>query len=388
MISVHSHDNNLSKGSSLMPTMNRKQFLATTGTLVAASVLTPAWAANASDTIPVGLIGVGGRGNVHLDKLLSIPGFRVVAICDLKPERIEAAQKKVTDAGQPKPFGTTEWKKLLELKEVQAVSSALPVDLHAACYLDVLAANKDLYAEKPMCLTLAECDRLVAAAAASRQIVQFGFQRRADPRFIEPMKLVHAGELGDLVEGRVCWSNSWGPLTDWFGKKERSGDWMVEQAVHNWDIMNWANACPPKRAMGLGMDKFFKNLQPDRNVHDYYSGVLEYENGVVVNIIHSWVPPRMFDKEYSYLIGTKGGVDFNSGKFSYRGNEKEDRMGFTGDPNIDNTELAFKAFLNSVRTRAASIAPPAVGRAAVLTCLLMREAVYQQRCVTLKELLG
>jgi len=371
-----------------MTSMTRKEFLATTGTLVAASVLTPAWAALDSDTVNVGLIGVGSRGNVHLDKLLSIPGVRVVAICDLKPDHLAAAQKKVTDAGQPKPFGTADWKKLLELKEVQAVTSALPVDLHFDAYQDVLGAGKDLYGEKPMCLTIPQCDQLIAAEKKSGKIVQIGFQRRADPRFIEPMKLVHAGELGQLVEGRVCWSNSWGPLTDWFGKKERSGDWMVEQAVHNWDIMNWANACKPKRAMGLGMDTFFKDRQPDRNVHDYYSGVLEYENGVVVNIIHSWVPPRMFDKEYSYLIGLKAGVDFNSGKFSYRGNEREDRLGYTGDANIDNSKLAFEAFIKSVRTRSPSIAPPSIGRDAVLTCTLMREAVYKQRCVTLKEIGG
>jgi predicted dehydrogenase len=369
-----------------MMTTNRRQFLAASGTLVAGAVLTPAWAAAPSDTVNVGLVGVGSRGSVHLDKLLQMPGVRVVAVCDLQPDRIEAAQKKVTDAGQPKPLGTTEWKRLLEVKGLQAVTSALPVDLHFVCYTDVLAARKDLYAEKPMCLTLKQCDKLIALEKKSGQIVQIGFQRRADPRFIEPMKLVHAGEIGQLVEGRVCWSNSWGPLRDWFGRKERSGDWMVEQAVHNWDIMNWANACRPKRALGLGMDKFFKELQTDRNVHDYYSGVLEYENGVVVNIIHSWLPPRMFDKEYSWLIGTKGGVDFNTGKFSYRGNEKEDRLGYTGDANIDNTKLAFDAFIKSVRTRSPSIAPPSIGREAVLTCLLMREAVYRQRAVTLKEL--
>jgi predicted dehydrogenase len=237
-----------------------------------------------------------------------------------------------------------------------------------------------------MCISLEQCDKLIAAEKKSGKIVQIGFQRRADPRFIEPMKLVHAGELGELVEGRVCWSNSWGPLADWFGRKERSGDWMVEQAVHNWDIMNWANACKPKRAMGLGMDKFFKDVQPERNVHDYYSGVLEYENGVVVNIVHSWVPPRLFDKEYSWLIGTKGGVDFNTGRFSYRDPNKEDRFAFGGDKNIDNTKLAFEAFLKSVTTRSPSIAPPSIGREAVLTCLLMREAVYRQKPVTLKDL--
>jgi myo-inositol 2-dehydrogenase / D-chiro-inositol 1-dehydrogenase len=81
-------------------------------------------------------------------------------------------------------------------------------------------------------------------------------------------------------------------------------------------------------------------------------------------------------------------VEVNSGKFSYRGNEKEDLLGCAGAANIDNTKLAFEAFIKSVRTRSPSIAPPAIGREAVATCLLMREAVYQQRPVTLKEIEG
>ncbi|NBW86587.1 MAG: hypothetical protein EBR23_07115, partial [Planctomycetia bacterium] len=90
--------------------------------------------------------------------------------CDVWPidagaaDRVAAAREKVVQAGQPEPFGTADWKELLARTDVQAVTSALPVDLHLPCYLDVLRAGKDLYAEKPMCLTLAECDTLVAAA--------------------------------------------------------------------------------------------------------------------------------------------------------------------------------------------------------------------------------
>ena len=373
-----------------MQPMNRKEFLALTGTLLANQMIPSSRAAAPSDAINVGLIGVGNRGSSHLKTMLKIPGFNIRAICDLMPERIEVAQKLVVAAGQPKPFGTTEWKKLLELKELDAVTSALPVDLHAACYLDVIAAGKDMYAEKPMCITLAECDAVVAAANRSKQIVQLGFQRRADPRFVEPVKLVHAGEIGDLLEGRILWSNSWGPLFGWLGKKDRSGDWMVEQAVHNWDVMNWSNQCLPKRAMGLGMDKFFKDRQPDRDVHDYYAGVLEYENGVIVNIIHSWLAPSLLNKEYTQLIGSKGGVDFNTGTFSYRPElKKPDHACFSdASNNIDSTKLAFEAFLHSVRTRTPPIAGVKEGREAMLTSLLMREAVYKQRAVTLSELLG
>ena len=367
----------------------RRRFLATSGLVAGAAITRSLRGEGApSNAIHIGCIGVGSRGSVHVQALLAT-GFRVTAICDIDPEHLKAAQEVVERAGQPRPFGTPDWKELLARPDLQAVTSALPVDLHAPCYHDVLRAGKDLYAEKPMCLSLPECDAFVKAAAEAKdQIVQIGFQRRADPKFIEAMELIHGGALGELIEGRILWSNSWRPLYDWFGKHERSGDWMLEQAVHNWDVMNWANRCAPKRAMGMGRDDRFRDKQPDRNVHDYYSGVLEYDNGVIVNIIHSWVAPGGIDREYTQLIGAKGGIDFNPGQVTFR---REDgrpplKVGQAAGAS-DSTRLAFEAFARSVRERTPAIATPETGREAALTCLLMREAVRRGTPVTMEELL-
>jgi predicted dehydrogenase len=374
-------------------TTSRRAFLASAAVATAAA---SRLGAADSDRIRFGFIGVGGRGTALLRNLLEAKLGDVVAVCDIKPEHAKRAATLITGAGQKEPQQFDDWKKLLEAKDVQAVVSALPCDLHAACYLDVIAAAKDLYGEKPMCLTPTDCDRVVKAANDSNQIVQIGFQRRADPRFIEPMRQIHAGELGELVEGRILWSNAWGPLGDWFGKRARSGDWMVEQAVHNWDVMNWACRGLPVRAMGLGKTGLYKTFQPDRDIHDYYSAVVEYDNGCLVNILHSWVAPgqngafkKEFNDEYTRLNGVKGGIDFNTGLFSYRKElNKPDRVGFTGEANINNTRLALAAFADSVKTRKAPVATVEHGRDAVLTCLLVREAVYQKKPVTMKELRG
>lgn len=346
------------------------------------------------NTVGIGLIGVGGRGRGLLRSLLKSKGFEVRAICDTEPDNNTRTTQLLTEAGHPAPDALDDWKKLLERKDIDAVVSALPCDLHKQNYLDVIAAGKDLYAEKPMCLSVAECNAVVDAANNSKQIVQIGFQRRADPRFIETMQQVHDGELGDLVEGRILWSNSWGPLYGWFGKRDRSGDWMVEQAVHNWDVMNWANRSLPVRAMGLGRSGLYRDKQPDRDVTDYYTAIVEYGNGVIVNILHSWVAPGLsgkalptFNEEFTKLIGTEGGIDFNSGTFSYRKEVgKEDRIGHSYTGEIDSTQLALESFLDSVRTRKPSIATAEHGRDAVLSCLLVREAVYRGGIVTMEEL--
>lgn len=371
---------------------DRRTFLASAALTASAARISAA----DGERLKVGFIGVGNRGTALLRNFLDAKLGDVVAVCDIKPENAKRAATLITGAGQKEPALVEEWKKLLDMKDVRAVVSALPCDLHARNYLDVIAAGKDLYGEKPMCLTPADCDKVVKAANASKQVVQIGFQRRADPRFIEPMKQIHAGEIGELVEGRILWSNAWGPLGDWFGKRDRSGDWMVEQAVHNWDVINWACKGLPVRAMGLGKTGLYKTFQPDRDVHDYYSAVVEYENGCVVNILHSWVAPgqngafkKEFNDEYTRLNGVKGGIDFNTGVFSYRKElNKPDRVGFSGDANVNNTRLGLAAFADSVKTRKPPVATVENGRDAVLACLLVREAVYQKKPVTMKELRG
>ena len=351
-------------------------------------------ASSPNETVGIGCVGVGGRGFGLLRFILDVKGAQVRAVCDAVPENRARAAKAVVDAGQPKPKEYENWNALLESQDVDGVVSALPCDLHAQNYLDVISAGKDLYGEKPMCLSPQDCNAVVDAANASKQIVQIGFQRRADPRFIEPMALVHAGELGTLVEGRIAWANSWGPLYGWFGKRDRSGDWMVEQAVHNWDVMNWANQSLPVRAMGLGKTGLYKEQQPDRDVTDYYSALVEYGNGVVVNILHSWVSPgqnghftRAFNDEYTRLIGTEAGIDFNSGTFSYRSElDKPDRVGHNHKGEINGSLLALEAFADSIRTRKAPVSGVEEGRNAVLACLLVREAVYRGGVVTMDEL--
>ena len=374
-----------------MAQLDRRQFLGAGagagGAAVFSSVLTSQIAAAAPQNVRIGFIGVGNRGTVHVRNIVKIPGVPVTAVCDIQPDHLRRAQEIISAAGQPEPAATADWRQLLQRDDVDAVVSSLPCDLHAACYLDTLAAGKDLYGEKPMCITVADCDKVAAAAKKSDRIVQIGFQRRADPRFIESMPQVHGGELGRIVEGRIQWSNSWGPLADWFGKRERSGDWMVEQACHNWDVMNWANQGVPIRAMGLGHNDLFRDKQPDRNVHDYYSAIVQYPNGCIVNMLHSWVPSNSYNGEHSRLMGTRGTADFDAGVFSYRSELKlPNRKAYQYEGPIDNSLMALAAFVDSVRTRKPPVANVDHGRDAVLACLLVREAVYTGRVVTLDEI--
>jgi predicted dehydrogenase len=376
--------------------MKRREFL-TAAPAFAASAL----AQSSGRRLNIACVGIGNRGTAHLNNLLKVPNVSVCALCDNDPKHLEIAQATVVEAGQPKPAGFAEWKKLLERKDIDAVVAAIPVDLHSALYLDVITAGKDLYAEKPLAMTVKDCDAVVAAAHKSDRIVQVGLQRRADPHIIATVGSVHSGEIGQVIEGRVLWSNTYGPIGGWYGLRHRSGDWMVEQAVHNWDVVNWANRCRPVCAIGMGRADLFRGepvrvdtvcnimaVQPERDVHDYYSGVMQYENGVIVNILHSWISPDKMGEEYTRLVGTRGGVDINTGRFSYRPKLKLKAKDGVAMTNQERDMASMQAFVNSVSTRQPPVANVEHGRDAFLTCLLMREAVYRRKMVTLKELIG
>jgi predicted dehydrogenase len=118
---------------------------------------------------------------------------------------------------------------------------------------------------------------------------------------------------------------------------------------------------------------------------------VEFENGVVVNIQHSWVVPPRFNEEYTRLIGVKGGIDFNAGVINYRkengekGEPKPD-VKITSGGKSESTVLAMQAFLKSVKERSKPIATVENGRDAVLCCLLMRKAVETKEVATMERL--
>ena len=124
--------------------------------------------------------------------------------------------------------------------------------------------------------------------------------------------------------------------------------------------------------------------------------VVEYPNGVIVTILHSWVVPGQqgkfnpaFNFEHTQLVGTAAGLDFNSGTLSYRKElDKPDRKLAGKFDATESTQQSLAAFLNSVRTRMPPVASVQHGRDAAAASLLVRAAVDGRRVATLAEVTG
>ncbi len=338
-----------------------------------------------------GFIGVGGRGTGLLKVAVTVPGVEVPAICDIKKEHLERALGIVEKAHSKKPegysAGPTDYRNLLARDDLDAVVIAVPCDLHAPMYLDAITAGKHMYGEKPMCLTVEECRRIVAAEARGESIVQIGFQRRCNPRYQEAIKLVHEGEIGQPIDARAAWCNAWGPLKGWFSVRARSGDWMLEQACHTWDVLNWVAQGTPVRAFGMGRRDIYTDVDPGRDVTDYYSATIEYPNGMTVSFLHSWFCPKdgAFTGVYERFAGLKGGVDLGAGKFVYKEKDKPARTIVPED--VDDTRLSVESFFECVRNGKKPLSGVRNGRDAVLVGLLVRKAVDARRIVTWDEVL-
>ena len=374
-------------------TINRRRFLgcsAAAGLALSQGIV----AESATEPLRVGVIGLGTRGTSLLRTLLELPSAKVVALCDLEPKHRLRAQGIVEKAKGERPDALEKVEQLLDRSDLDAVAVALPCDRHAEVYSAAIRAGKHLYAEKPLGLTLDECDRLIAESAkASTLSVHVGFQRRSNPRYKEGVERILRGELGSLIEGTSNWVSSNGPMNghdNWLASRERSGDWMVEQAVHVWDVFQWIAGGPPARAFGQGRRDLFRKDQPNRDVTDHYSVQLEWANGFHVAFLHSWAAPAddRFTGVTLQVMGTEGGLDFGTGALTFR---DKSRPRQTIHPGVQpDTKLALQAFLDASRTEGALHAPISLqeARDATLTGLLVRKAVDERRVVTMHEIIG
>jgi predicted dehydrogenase len=341
--------------------------------------------------VGLGLIGIGNRGTALLRSLLELPGTLIVAVCDLDPKHRQRGQGIVQKARGWRPEAYDDPRRVLDLRGVDAVVAALPCDLHEPVYRDAILAGKHLYAEKPLAISLGACDRLIALAAnASDAVVHLGFQRRSNPRFRDGVERARRGELGSLVEARAAWTSSNGPLAGhggWLGRRERSGDWMVEQAVHIWDVFAWLTGELPVRASGWGRRGLFAGVDPARDVTDHYAVELEWADGFRAALVQSWIAPagEGFTGSELRVLGEEGGIDFATGAMTFRDRARPRQMIQPGAQ--ADTRMALDAFLASIRSE--SPPPPPItlaeARAATLIGLLARKAIDERRVVTIEE---
>ena len=188
--------------------MNRRKFIYGSALSVAGAALSArSWGqvSGANSDIRVAVVGFNSRGKNHISEFRKLPGVRLVALCDADTAVLGGEADKLEKDG--KPIGRfTDIRKMLEDKNIDAISIATPNHWHALGAIWGVQAGKDVYLEKPVSHNVWEGRQIVEAARKYKKIVQTGTQVRSNPGVQEAMQFIHDGKLGEVKVARgLCY---------------------------------------------------------------------------------------------------------------------------------------------------------------------------------------
>ena len=386
--------------------VSRRRFMATAGAAaVSATILKPGLAggSRANARVRLGLVGCGGRGGWIAGLFQKHGGYEVVAVADYFRDKADAVGQALGVPESARFTGLSGYKRLLE-KNVDAVAVESPPYFHPEQAMAAVEAGAHVYLAKPVAVDVPGCRAVAAsarAAAARKRVFLVDFQTRAHPAFIEAVRRVHAGALGEFVFGEATYhadcpfeqwydllknepANPESRLRGWGLDRALSGDMITEQDIHAIDVMNWVMETPPLSAIGSGglsarprigtcWDHFVVQFQYPNRVAVAFSGRQFKGYGTVEGIRN-----RMFGAT-GVLETEYGGGVLVRGENYYNGGRTPEIYESGAVANI----AAFHDAIAEGRFGNATVEPSVQSN---LISILGRKAAYENRIVSWDEL--
>jgi len=222
---------------------SRRSFLSTASVAATTSIY---WTAEsyakivgANDRIRVGFIGAGSMGNSHLSAFINLRkknNLEAVGVADCWTTRAEAGAKKI---GAPNLF--SDYRKLLEIKEIDYVTIATPEHRHAEMTLDALDAGKAVYCEKPLTHTAPEALAVMKKQAETKLPLQVGVQGMSDDSYISARKAINQGVIGQVVHAQIEYVRRY-DVQGLFRSKPATKDDLPKPADLDWNA--WLGSAP------------------------------------------------------------------------------------------------------------------------------------------------
>jgi predicted dehydrogenase len=269
----------------MQPPINRRHFLGQSAlaTLAVGTVGTPfirvarAGEPGANDKIRLGLIGCGGQGRVDLQCFFGNPEIDCAVIADVDEAQLAKGVQLCADNHRSKPDTVTDFRHVLDRKDVDAVLIATPDHWHALPMVLAAQAGKDIYVEKPLAKTIDEGRAMVEAAREYNRVVQMGSQWRSAPHIIEAADIIKSGKLG-----KVSLARAWAFL-DWLPSIGHVADGPVPAGV-DYDL--WLGPAPLRP---FNANRFHFNF---RWFWDYAGGLMTDWGVHLLNMVSMGLPPE------------------------------------------------------------------------------------------------
>ncbi len=303
----------------------KRSSLAAAGTVVTQFPFVITSHAAPDDPIRVGVIGCGGRGtgaalnvlqantkvvypkiwyhteDAASDATIKAKNVKIIALADVFKDRLEMCRKQLAKVGnnvvEDHCFtGFDAYKKLLAIPEVNYIIHATPPQFRPAHLRASVESGKHTFIEKPLAVDGPGVRSVLESAELAKKKgvgILCGAQRRHQPSYVETIKRIHDGAIGELLECRAYWNGGelWYvprqpgytemeyQLRNWNYFTWLSGDHIVEQHLHNLDVMRWVVGDHPSKASALG-GRQARTGPEFGNIYDHFATEFEYANGM------------------------------------------------------------------------------------------------------------
>ncbi|GAC1576672.1 MAG: scyllo-inositol 2-dehydrogenase [Ktedonobacteraceae bacterium] len=228
--------------------------------------------------LKVGVIGLGRMGQLYAQTLMTqVPGVQLYALAESDERlRTQAAHEfQVSHA-----FADVQ--QLLSLPQLQAVVIATPTQTHAELVIAAAKADKAVFCEKPLALTLAETHAVLAVLAQTNVPLQVGFMRRFDAAYIRAKALIDAGKIGQPITFKSIGRDPFCPRPE-YADPATSGGLIIDMAIHDFDLARWLMASEVERVAAEGTLLVCEQV---KQVGDIDNAVinLRFVNGALGNV--------------------------------------------------------------------------------------------------------
>jgi myo-inositol 2-dehydrogenase/D-chiro-inositol 1-dehydrogenase len=312
--------------------INRRRFMAGAGAAALSFTIArpeSVRGAAANSKVNLGLIGCGGRGTWIAELFQQHGGYNVVAVADYFQDRIDNAGEKLGVPTANRFPGLFGYKKLLE--KVDAVAIESPPYFHPEQAAASVEAGCHTYVAKPIAVDVPGCHSIGESgkrAARNKRCFLIDFQTRADPFYIEALKRLHNGALGEIVFGEAIYhatcpfgrmydtwrndpKNPENRLRAWGLDRVISGDIITEQNIHTLDVMNWIMDVEPVSAVGVGG----RTVRPVGTCNDHFALLFEYSRKVGITFSSRQIEGHGTQPEgiRNRMFGSKGVLETEYG---------------------------------------------------------------------------
>jgi myo-inositol 2-dehydrogenase / D-chiro-inositol 1-dehydrogenase len=392
--------------------LTRRSFLKTTSTLAAVASLSPGVFASNDDTLKLALIGCGGRGSGACDQALSTAGpLKLVAMGDAFKDRLDGSYNelkthhgdRVDVAEENKFVGLDAYQHAIALADV--VILATPPGFRPSHFEEAVRQGKHIFMEKPVAVDGPGVRKVLAAAEEAKKKnlkVAVGLQRHHQKTYIETIQRLHDGAIGDIVAMRAYWNGNtpWVrprkeleeklgrvptemeyQIHNWYYFVWLCGDHIVEQHIHNLDVINWVKQAHPVRAWGMG-GRQVRNGIDNGEIFDHHCVEYEYPDGSRLSSQCRHME-GCWDSVSEHVQGTKGLCDVSGHRI-----KGEKAWRFSGDEGKDPYQQEHDDLFAAIRNDTPYSETADYGANSTMTAVMGRMATYCGKEITWDEVIN